>query len=143
MLPAAQTHPEFYAGVAPKRFFAWVLDMLIIMIIGAISTPLTGFTAVLFFPYFVAVVGFMYRVITLSTGSATWGMRMMSIELRQADGSKLEFISALLHTVGLYISFALPIVQFISILMMASQPTGKGVSDLILGTVMINKTKSM
>jgi len=36
MLPAAQTHPEFYAGVAPKRFFAWVLDMLIIMIIGAI-----------------------------------------------------------------------------------------------------------
>jgi len=97
----------------------------------------------LFFPYFVAVVGFMYRVITLSNGSATWGMRMMSIELRQADGSKLEFISALLHTVGLYISFALPIVQFISILMMASQPTGKGVSDLILGTVMINKTKSM
>lgn len=143
MLPSAQTHPEFYSGVAPKRFFAWVLDMVIIMIIGAILTPLTGFTAIFFFPFFVAVVGFMYRVITLSNSSATWGMRIMSIELRQADGSKLEFISSLLHTLGLYISFAFPIIQFISMLMMASQPTGKGVSDLILGTVMINKTKPM
>lgn len=143
MLPSPHTHPEFYASVAPKRFFAWVLDMVIVMIIGAILTPLTGFTAFFFFPFFVAVVGFMYRVITISNGSATWGMRIMSIELRQADGSKLEFFSALLHTIGLYISFALPIVQFISILLMATQPTGKGVTDLILGTVMINKPRSM
>lgn len=143
MLPSAQTHPEFYAGVAPKRLFAWVIDMVIIMIIGAILTPFTAFSAVFFFPLFVAIVGFMYRVITLSNGSATWGMRVMSIELRQADGSKLEFISAVLHTTGLYVSFALPIVQLISMLMMASQPTGKGVTDLILGTVMINKTSSM
>jgi uncharacterized RDD family membrane protein YckC len=139
MLPHPDTHPEFYDSVAPKRLIAWIIDLALIVVIGAILTPLTAFTALFFFPLFVAIVGFVYRVVTLASGSATLGMRMMAIELRQNDGSKLEFISAFLHTVGLYISFAIPIIQIVSCVLMETQKSGKGVTDLVLGTAMINK----
>jgi uncharacterized RDD family membrane protein YckC len=139
MLPHPDTHPEFYDSVAPKRLIAWIIDIALIVVIGAILTPLTAFTALFFFPLFVAIVGFVYRVVTLASGSATLGMRMMAIELRQNDGSKLEFISAFLHTVGLYISFAIPIIQIVSCVLMGTQKSGKGVTDLVLGTAMINK----
>jgi uncharacterized RDD family membrane protein YckC len=139
MLPHPDTHPEFYDSVAPKRLIAWIIDLALIVVIGAILTPLTAFTALFFFPLFVAIVGFVYRVVTLASGSATLGMRMMAIELRQNDGSKLEFISAFLHTLGLYISFAIPIIQIVSCVLMGTQKSGKGVTDLVLGTAMINK----
>jgi uncharacterized RDD family membrane protein YckC len=139
MLPHPDTHPEFYDSVAPKRLIAWIIDLALIVVIGAILTPLTAFTALFFFPLFVAIVGFVYRVVTLASGSATLGMRMMAIELRQNDGSKLEFISAFLHTLGLYISFSIPIIQIVSCVLMGTQKSGKGVTDLVLGTAMINK----
>ena len=139
MLPHPETHPEFYESVAPKRLIAWIIDLALIVIIGAILTPLTAFTALFFFPLFVAIVGFVYRVITLASGSATLGMRMMAIELRQSDGQKLEMFGALLHTAGLYISFALPFIQLVSCILMATHSSGKGVTDLILGTTMINR----
>jgi uncharacterized RDD family membrane protein YckC len=139
MLPHPDTNPEFYDSVAPKRLIAWIIDLALIVVIGAILTPLTAFTALFFFPLFVAIVGFVYRVVTLASGSATLGMRMMAIELRQNDGSKLEFISAFLHTLGLYISFSIPIIQIVSCVLMGTQKSGKGVTDLVLGTAMINK----
>ena len=139
MLPAPETHPEFYESVASKRLIAWIIDLAVIIIVGAILTPLTAFTALFFFPAFVMIVGFVYRVMTLASGSATWGMRLMAIELRQGDGSKLELTSAFLHTLGLYISFTFPLIQLASCVMMATQRSGKGVTDMILGTVMLNK----
>jgi uncharacterized RDD family membrane protein YckC len=139
MLPHPDTHPEFYDSVVPKRLIAWIIDLALIVVIGAILTPLTAFTALFFFPLFVAIVGFVYRVVTLASGSATLGMRMMAIELRQNDGSKLEFISAFLHTLGLYLSFAIAIIQIVSCVLMGTQKSGKGVTDLVLGTAMINK----
>ena len=139
MLPAPETHPEFYERVASKRLIAWIIDLAVIIIVGAILTPLTAFTALFFFPAFVMIVGFVYRVMTLASGSATWGMRLMAIELRQGDGSKLELTSAFLHTLGLYISFTFPLIQLASCVMMATQRSGKGVTDMILGTVMLNK----
>lgn len=138
MLPNPETHPEFYSSVPAKRLFAWIIDLALIIVLGAILTPLTAFTAVFFFPLFIAIVGFVYRVMTLASGSATWGMRMMAIELRQRDGTRLELTGAVLHTLGLYISFAIPLIQLASVILMATQKSGKGVTDLVLDTVMIN-----
>ncbi|MEO9514755.1 MAG: hypothetical protein ABJG55_03395 [Paracoccaceae bacterium] len=73
------TQPQFYASVAPKRFVAWIIDTVLIVILCAAIVPFIAFTALIFLPFLFLVVGFLYRVVTISSGSATWGMRFMSI----------------------------------------------------------------
>ena len=48
-------------------------------------------------------------------GSATFGMRIMAIELRHESGHLLDFITSVLHTLGLHVSFAFVLVQLLSI----------------------------
>ena len=60
-------------------------------------------------------------------GSATFGMRIMAIELRHESGHLLDFITSVLHTIGLHVSFASVLVQLLSIGMMVDQ-------DIVLST---------
>ena len=138
--PAAQ--PEFYKDVPTKRLLAWVVDAALTLVACLIIVPFTAFTAIFFFPLLFLLVGFAYRVVTLANGSATWGMRLFSIELRHADGSRLDASGAFMHTLGYTLSWMVPIVQFASVVMMASTERGQGVSDHVLGTVMINRRVS-
>ena len=50
------------------------------------------------------VVGFAYPTITIANGSATWCMRLVSIELRNSTGARLDLTEAALHTLGYTIS---------------------------------------
>ena len=85
-LPDPASQPEFYQGVVLKRGLAWVFDAILIAILSALVLPFTAFTGIFFFPGLMLVMGFFYRWFTLAGGSSTWGMRLMSIELREADG---------------------------------------------------------
>ncbi|NIY73100.1 RDD family protein [Marivivens donghaensis] len=139
-LPDPDTRPEFYKSVRTKRAFAWLIDITIIGLAAVIITPLTAFTALFFFPAFSLVVGFVYRWWTLSNKSATWGMRMMSVEIRRNDGAPLDSGTAFMHTLGLYVSFGVAPLQLISILMMLVSQRKQGLTDLILGTAAINRS---
>ncbi len=55
------------------------------------------------------------------------------------DGARLDGGSALLHTVGYTVSMAVPILQIISILLMLTTARGQGLSDHMLGTVMLKR----
>lgn len=138
-LPDPDTQPQFYEGVTSKRLLAWVVDTVLILILCALIVPFTAFTAVFFFPLLVAVVGFIYRVATLANGSATWGMRFAAIELRTAQGEMFDTGTAMAHTAGYTISFAVPILQVVSIIMMLTGARGQGLSDTVLGTVALNR----
>ncbi|MCG7574667.1 RDD family protein [Thalassovita mediterranea] len=138
-LPDPETQPEFYSDVPMKRFFAWVLDTVMIALITVLVVPFTAFTGLFFFPFLMLVVGFAYRVVTLTGGSATLGMRVFAIEFRRADGERFDLMTAFLHTFGLTVSFALAILQVISIVLMLTTARGQGLTDHILGTVAINK----
>ena len=138
-LPNAHTHPQFYASVPSKRLFAWVLDMVLIVVLCLIILPFTAFTGIFFFPFLMLVVGFAYRVVTLANGSATWGMRFAAIEIRQANGARLDLSSAVLHTLGYSISLSIPLLQLASIIMMLTQPRGQGLTDSLMGTVALNR----
>lgn len=139
--PLAQ--PDFYKDVAVKRLLAWVVDALITLLACILILPLTAFTGVFFFPLLFLFVGFGYRTVTISNSSATWGMRVFAIELRQADGARMDASSAFTHTLGYTFSWAMPVFQLISIIMMASTERGQGLSDHVLGTVMVNKKATM
>ena len=142
-LPNPDTQPEFYADVPVKRLVAVVVDMIVIIGLSLVIVPFTAFTGLFFFPLLVAAVGFSYRVVTIANGSATWGMRLTAIEFRDAGGARFDLTLAFLHTLGLTVSFALPLLQVISIVMMLTNERAQGLTDRVLGTVAINRRAAM
>ncbi|CUH66644.1 RDD family protein [Thalassovita gelatinovora] len=138
-LPDPRTQPEFYDDVTMKRLIAFLVDTVLIVLICLAILPFTVFTGIFFFPFLMFVVGFAYRVITLTNGSATLGMRLTAIEFRDQHGRRFNLSLAFLHTLGLSVSFAIPILQVISVVLMATTERGQGLSDNVLGTVALNK----
>lgn len=138
-LPDPDTQFEFYSGVMPKRLIAWLIDSVLIFALCLLVLPFTAFLGLFVWPVLYLVVGFVYRVATLSTGSATLGMRFCGIELREHDGGRVDGSTALLHTVGYTISMAVFVLQLISILLMLTTARGQGLSDHLLGTVVLKR----
>lgn len=138
-LPDPYASAEFYSGVVSKRFFAWVVDTVLIGIVSVLILPFTAFTGIFFFPALMLFVGFFYRWFTLAGGSATWGMRLMSIEIRQGDGGQLTNETAFQHTLGYTVSVAFPVLQVVSVVMMLMSERRQGLTDMILSTAAINR----
>ena len=139
MTPDPDLHPEFYEAVPSKRLFAWVIDMVAITGMALLIVPFTAFTGLFFFPLLYLLVSFCYRVVTLARGSATWGMRFMSIELRTRDDAPFDLQTAVLHTLGFSLSFGVFIVQIASMVLMLTTERRQGLTDLVLGTVALNR----
>ncbi|MBN2905403.1 MAG: RDD family protein [Rhodobacteraceae bacterium] len=138
-LPDPALHGEFYADVAPKRLVAWVVDSVLIVLLALLALPFTAFVAVFFLPVFVVLVGFAYRTVTLARGSATWGMRLVAIEMRNARGERLDLPTAAMHTLIYSVGFAMVLPQLASIVLMLTGPRAQGLGDLVLGTAAINR----
>lgn len=138
-LPDPIYQSEFYKDVPMKRAAAWLVDILIIIALFSLIILLSGFVLALVFFALWPIVSFVYRVWTITSGSATWGMRLFAIELRQASGARMDFTAAILHTLGYMLSLASMLVHAISIILMLSSARGQSLVDHVLGTVMINR----
>lgn len=138
-LPDPVMQPEFYADVPMKRLVAWIVDTVLIVIICLLILPFTAFTGLFFFPLMVLVVGFAYRVVTITNRSATWGMRLMAIELRASTGERFGLGLATAHTFGTSVSFGMPLLQVVSVIMMLTTARAQGLTDHLLGTVALNR----
>ena len=138
-LPDPDRRPEFYRSVPAKRAMAWVIDVTIIAVAAVLVLPFTAFTGLLFFPLLMMMIGFVYRWTTLASGSATWGMRVMAIEIRDHEGRRLSPGTALAHTAGYTFSVVTAPLQLLSIGAMALTPRGQGLTDLVLGTTALNR----
>ncbi|WP_394152521.1 RDD family protein [Loktanella salsilacus] len=138
-LPDPDDGAEFYARVPLKRALAWVVDASLVLVASVIIVPFTAFTALFYLPFLILMVGFAYRWFTIAGRSATWGMRLMGIELRDHTGARLDGTGALLHTLGYAVSVAAMPLQLISMGMMALTPYGRGLTDTLMGTAMINR----
>ncbi|MFD1193724.1 RDD family protein [Seohaeicola saemankumensis] len=138
-LPDPVTQPEFYADVPMKRLLAWLVDTVLIALICLLILPFTAFTGLFFFPLLMLVVGFTYRVVTIANRSATWGMRLMAIEFRTAQGERFGLGLATVHTLVTSFSFALPVLQIISVVLMLTTARGQGLTDHVLGSVALNR----
>ena len=139
-LPDPDVRPELYDDTPSKRAIAWVVDVAVTTAVTVFLIPFTAFTALFYLPVLYALVGFCYRWATLARGSATWGMRLMSIELRRGDGERFDPMTAFLHTAGYALSWiALP-VQIVSAALMCATPRRQGLTDQVLGTAAVNRT---
>ena len=138
-LPDPAAAPGFYDGVPIKRLLAWVADGLIVLMLTLIAVPLTAFVAVFFFPLVWLAIGFVYRVVTLASASATPGMRLVGIELRDRWGRPFDAGHAILHTLGYTLSISTVLVQAASVALMLTGARRQGLTDLVLGTAAINR----
>ena len=130
--------PRLYDGVTIKRGIAWVFDVALIALLGAVVLPFTAFTGLFFFPLLMLVVGFFYRWFTLAGGSSTWGMRLLGIRFRDIQGAPLSTGLALAHTAGYTASITIAPLQLISVVLMLVTARGQGLTDHLLGTEAIN-----
>lgn len=138
-LPDPAREPEFYEGVTVKRGLAWVVDVTVTLGLCLLALLLTAFTALLWWPLLWLMVGFLYRWATLATGSATWGMRLMAITLRDRDGRPLDAATAFAHVLGYATSMVAFPLQLASVALMVVRGRGQGLTDIVLGTAAINK----
>lgn len=139
--PDPEAQPEFYNGVPMKRFLAWIVDASLTLVLCLILLPFTAFSGIFFFPLMILVVGFVYRVATLANGSATWGMRLFGMELRTARDERLDSATAFAHCLGYSVSVAMMPLQLISLVLMCTTARGQGLTDMVLGTVALNRRR--
>jgi len=140
-------HPELFRGVLTRRFFAFLIDLLVL------SVP------VIFAVIFIAVFG----VITLGLGwalfwlvspasivwalvyygsslggphSATLGMRVMDLEMRTWYGAPGYFLLGATHAVVFWISISMltPLVLLVGLF----NGRKRLLHDIVLGTVVVN-----
>jgi uncharacterized RDD family membrane protein YckC len=142
-LPDPEHDAQYYEGVTARRLAAWVIDLVVILLAGVpialvfgIATFGIGFAL---FPFVVATVGFLYRVATISQGSATWGMRVMGIELRRHDGTRFDLFTSVLHTAIYSIAFWTVVLQILSCVTILVSRYRQGIQDIILRTTAINR----
>ena len=138
-LPDPVSQAEFYSGVTFKRFLAWVIDTFVVVLMAAVLATLPLFIGWFFFPILFLVLNFIYRVATITSKSATWGMRILNIELRNKDGAHLEGSEAFLHTAAYLIASSFFLPQVISIVLMMISERGQGLHDMLCGTVAIRR----
>ena len=142
-LPDPLLDPQFYSGVPFKRLIAWIIDTAII--IGLWMAVVIGtFGTFMFLMFFgLLAVNFAYRAFMVDRYSATLGMMLVGIELRNGRGDRLDRSQATLHVIlflGLMILF---FVNVISMIVMLVNDRGQGLHDMLLGTTAINRPAEM
>ena len=139
-LPDPHAEAAFYDGVVVKRGLAWVVDVVLIHGATFVAGILTLTLVWWMWPLVAMGIGLIYRVATLTSRSATWGMRLMGIELRDARGARFDGPTAALHVLGYYasITFALLPALASAVAMLVTERK-QGLTDLVLGTAAINR----
>ena len=137
--PDPATQGYFYADVPVKRGIAFLFDTVLIAFLVALIVPLTGFLALFFLGALYVAVSFVYRWLGLARASGTLGMRLMGLEFRDARGLRLGGAMSFVHTLFYALSVAFVFPQIISVLLMVFTRRGQGLSDLVLGTVLVNR----
>lgn len=134
---------QFYEGVPLRRFAAFVIDFIIITILGLVGAFIValgtfGLGTPLMFIIFL-LTGFLYRWLLLQHRSATVGMILTGIEIRNAQGEKMDQSGAFLHTLGFVVTFSFTPLMLIGWFLMLSDPHKRLLHDLILRSVAINR----
>ena len=141
------TRPELFRGVLTRRFFAFLIDLLILsvpIVLGVIFIALFGVVTLglgwmlfwLVSPLSVIWAVLYYGLTLGGPHSATVGMRVMDLELRTWTGEPGYFVLGAAHAVLYWISVSVltPFVLLVGLFNRRRQL----LHDLVLGTVIIN-----
>lgn len=139
--------PELFRGVLVRRFFAFLIDLLVLsipVIIGVIFIAMLGiitlgFGWALFWlvsPASLIWAVFYYGASLGGRHSATIGMRAMGLEMRTWSGERSYFVLGAMHAILFWISVSIftPLILMVSLF----NNRRRMLHDMLLGTVIIN-----
>lgn len=142
-------NPELFRGVATRRVFAFLIDMVVIsvpVILGYLFIAVFGVVTLgigwalfwLAWPASVVWAIVYYGACIGGPSSATIGMRVMDLELRTWYGAPGYFVLGATHAVLFWVtvSFLTPFVVLVSLF----NGRRRLLHDFVLGTVVINNS---
>jgi uncharacterized RDD family membrane protein YckC len=141
--------PELFRGVLTRRFFAFLIDLVVLSIpvilavvfIAVFGVVTLGLGWALFWLVSPASIIWALVYYGASLGgphSATIGMRMMDLEMRTWYGAPAYFVLGAMHAVVFWVSvsFLTPAVVLVGLF----NGRRRLLHDIILGTVVINRS---
>ncbi|MEM7177383.1 MAG: RDD family protein [Pseudomonadota bacterium] len=145
-LPDPDRDAQFYEDVPMRRLIAFMFDAVIIvvlmglvlvaaMIVGLLTFGLGWFLGIALF----TVTGFLYRLALMANNSATLGMSFMGIEIRDRTGEPLDLPTAMVHTIGYYVTVLFPVLMIAGWIIMLMSPHKRLMHDWLPGTAAINR----
>ena len=145
-------HPELFRGVLTRRFFAFLIDLVVLSIpvilaclfIAVFGVVTLGLGWALFWLVSPASIVWALVYFGASLGgphSATVGMRMMDLEMRTWYGAPGYFVLGAMHAVLFWVSvsFLTPLVVLVGLF----NGRRRLLHDILLGTVVINSSVRM
>ncbi len=139
--------PELFRGVLTKRFFAFLVDLVVLSIpivltiifitlFGIVTLGLGWFLFWLISPLSVVWALIYYGTSLGGPHGATIGMRMMDIEMRTWTGERPYFVLGAVHAILYWVSvsFLTPLVLLVGLF----NGRRRLLHDIVLGTVFIN-----
>jgi uncharacterized RDD family membrane protein YckC len=143
------TQPELFRGVLTRRFFAFLIDLVVlsipvvlavifIAIFGVITLGIGWALFWLVSPASVIWALIYYGASLGGPHSATVGMRMMDLQMRTWYGAPSYFVLGAMHAVLFWVSvsFLTPLVLLVGLF----NGRRRLLHDIVLGTVIVNSS---
>ena len=140
-------NPELFEGVLARRVIAFLVDLVIIAIppifaaififmVGLVTFGIGWLLFWLLWPATVIWAVFYYGFTFGAAASATFGMRLMDLEMRTWYGAPAYFVLGAAHAIVYWImvSFLTPLILLVGLF----NERRRLLHDILLGTVVIN-----
>jgi uncharacterized RDD family membrane protein YckC len=142
-------HPELFRGVLTRRFFAFLIDLVVLSVpvilaclfIAVFGVVTLGLGWALF--WLVSPASIVWALVYFGSSlggphSATLGMRVMDLEMRTWYGAPGYFVLGAMHAVLFWVSvsFLSPLVLLVGLF----NGRRRLLHDILLGTVVINSS---
>jgi uncharacterized RDD family membrane protein YckC len=144
--PAEVDYARLLDGVRTRRVLAflvdysivaliWLVMLLPVLILGIVTFGL----AWMLFPALGAIIAIIYVGSTMSgLAQATWGMRFFSIRLERLDGTRIDFMTAVVHAVLFWFLNGI----FVPLLLISLFTEKKQlIQDILLGTFVVRSDR--
>jgi uncharacterized RDD family membrane protein YckC len=138
-LPDPALDPGYYADILPKRFLAWVVDVVLTLLALLVVLALTLLMAAAILPLVWMALAIGYRYVFLTRYDATPGMMLAGLRLRRLDGTRAEPGHILAHAAIYSLAMATIIGQIASVAILMTTPYRQALNDLVLGTTMVHR----
>ncbi|MGD1878289.1 MAG: RDD family protein [Kiloniellaceae bacterium] len=142
--PRPSTAPELYGGVVPRRCLAYLLDILVIALLGLCLGFVLSVAGILSFgllsPLAVIIMALWplaYHCGFIASRGATPGMRLFGLELRDWSGRPVEPAQAVLFVLLFYVSVSLT--AWLVLLVVLFNDRGRALHDILANTIVVRR----
>lgn len=142
--PDLFARPEYFNSIVLRRSIAYLVDGIILVIFGAVLIVALSIFGVITFGFgfhlfpLLSIVPIAYATVLIGgPDSATFGMRLMDVQVRSWSGERPNMVQALVMTVLFYGTIA--ITWFFGLLVVFFNTRRRTAHDFLAGTVVVRR----